>query len=92
MRRCLPIFLLLGACTAQQATVVDLSIKKIRAAHDTTAAGLVAGVCAMSLGAYYRLENPLESRGASLMCGGEGNTPLTVEGLADFLADQRITP
>ena len=92
MRSLFVLVLLLGACTAQQATLVDVSIGKIRDGHDTTAKGLIAGVCAMSLGAYYRLENPLQARGASMMCGGEGSTPVTIEGLADFLEDRSIQP
>ena len=84
--------LILGACTAQQAGYLETKTKQIQATHDTTAKGLIAGVCAMSLGAYYRLANPLEARGAAMMCGGSGAAPLTVEGLAGFLEDQRMVP
>lgn len=78
--------LLLGGCTAQQAGYLEAKTQQIRAAHDTTAKGLVAGVCAMSLGAYHRLGNDAQKRALDILCGGTDDAPtVTVEGLQEFL-------
>jgi len=84
----LALALLLGACTTQQAAVVDLGIEKVKAANDTTAQTLIATVCGMSVGAYNRLESPLERRGVDLLCGGDGEQPVTLEGLQRYLEAQ----
>ncbi len=81
--------LLLGACTSGQAALVDLNVAKIKAAHDLTARTLISSVCAMSVGAYYRLESPLARRGIDSLCGGDGSAPVTIEGLAAFLEAQQ---
>ena len=81
--------LLLGACTAQQAGYLETKTKQIQATHDTTAKGLIAAVCAMSVGAYHRLGSPLAKRGVDSLCGGDGSTPVTIEGLAAFLEAQQ---
>ena len=80
--------LLLGACTAQQAGYLESKTKQIQQTHDTTAKGLVAGVCAMSLGAYHRLGNDAQKRALTMLCGGGNETPVTIEGLAAFLEAQ----
>lgn len=87
MRRfIIPVFvLLLGACTAQQAAVIDLGIGKVKAANDTTAKTLIVTVCGMTVGAYNRLERPTDRRGVDLLCGGDGEDPITLQDLRRFL-------
>ena len=77
--------LLLGACSAQQAALVDLNVAKVQAAHDLTARTLVDSVCAMSVGAYNRLGSPADRRGVDLLCGGSGEDPITLSALRQFL-------
>jgi len=89
MRRLLyiPTFLLLllGACTAQQAAVVDLGIENIKKGNDTTAKVLIQSTCGMTLGAYHRLESPTDKQGADLLCGGTWDRPITRQDLQRFL-------
>ncbi len=73
--------LVLGACTAQQAAVVNLGIEKVKAANDTTAIVLIQSTCAMAVGAYHRLEQLNYKRGVDLLCGGDGADPLTLRDL-----------
>ncbi len=77
--------LLLGACTAQQAAVVDLGVAKVQAGNDSVAKGLIAAVCGMTKGASMRLESSAERRGVDLLCGGNGNDPITLQDLQRFL-------
>ena len=90
MRLCIPIFfvLLLGACTAQQAAVINLGIEKVKATNDTTASVLIQSTCGMTVGAYNRLESPTDRRGVDLLCGGDGEDPITLQGLQRFLDAQ----
>ena len=81
--------LLLGACSAQQAALVDLNVAKVQAAHDLTARTLIASVCAMTKGAYNRLDSPAHQRGVDLLCGGDGEDPVTLSGLRQFLEIQK---
>ena len=78
--------LLLGACSAQQAALVDLNVAKVQAAHDLTARTLIASVCAMTKGAYNRLDSPAHRRGVDLLCGGDGEDPITLSALRQFLS------
>ncbi|KKK88679.1 hypothetical protein LCGC14_2740710 [marine sediment metagenome] len=84
----LGILVLLGACTAQQSAVVDLGVAKVRDGNDTTAKTLIATVCGMTVGAYNRLESPTDRRGVDLLCGGDGEDPLTRQDLQRFLDAQ----
>ncbi len=81
----LALTLLLGACTAQQAAVIDLGIERVKAANDTTAQVLVQSTCGMTVGAYNRLESPTDRRGVDLLCGGDGEDPITLQDLQRFL-------
>lgn len=83
----IPIFLplLLGACTAQQAAVVNLGLEKVKATNDTTAQVLIQSTCGMTLGAYHRLESPTDKQGADLLCGGTWDPPITLQDLQRFL-------
>ena len=80
--------LFLGACTAQQAAVIDLGIEKVKAGNDTTAKTLIVTVCGMTVGAYNRLESPTDRRGVDLLCGGDGEDPITLQDLRRFLDAQ----
>ena len=80
--------LLLGACTAQQAAVVDLGVAKAKATNDTTAKTLIATVCGMTVGAYNRLGSASDRQGVDLLCGGNGEDPITLGDLRRFLEAQ----
>lgn len=80
--------LLLGACTTQQAALVDLGVAKVRAVNDLMAKNLISATCGMTKGAYERLESPLEQRGVDLLCGGDGEDPITLGDLQRFLEAQ----
>ncbi len=74
-------FLLLSACTSVQQAVVGQGVEKIRQAMDTEAEILKASVCAMSVGAYHRVNNATERRALDVLCGGEWTRPITVDDL-----------
>jgi len=80
--------LLLGACTSQQAAVADLVTTKVEATNDTLAKVLIQSTCGMTVGAYNRLESPTDRRGVDLLCGGDGEDPITLQGLQRFLEAQ----
>ncbi|MEE9210508.1 MAG: hypothetical protein V3U23_08640 [Kiloniellales bacterium] len=42
---------------------------------------LKAGVCAMSIGAYHRVNNAPERRALDVLCGGEWARPVTADDL-----------
>ena len=84
----LALALALGACTAQQDAVIQLGIEKIKAANDTTAKTLIQSVCGMTKGATERLESPTDRRGVDLLCGGNGEDPITRGDLQRWLDAQ----
>ncbi len=85
-RACALALLFLGGCTAQQAGYLESKTKQIQATHDTTAKGLILANCAMSLGAYFRLNNDVQQQALAALCGGTDEAPtVTVEGLQEFL-------
>ena len=76
--------LLLGAffltgCTAAQRAAVDQGITAARQAKDAEAETLKAAVCAMSIGAYHRVNNDDERRALDVLCGGTWQRPLTAD-------------
>ena len=77
----LVLLLLLGACTAGQTAAVNLGIEKVKAGNDTAAQVLIQSTCAMTVGAYNRLEKPTDRRGVDLLCGGDGEDAVTQEDL-----------
>ena len=89
MRSLFVLVLLLGACTSQQAAVVDVIAAKVRAGNDSVAKNLIVTICGMTVGAYYRLESPAERRGVDLLCGGNGDDPITLRDLRAFLEAQK---
>ena len=72
---------LLAGCTAAQRAVVGQGVAHARQAKDTEAEGLKASVCAMSIGAYHRVNNPAERRALDVLCGGEWERPVTADDL-----------
>ncbi len=74
-------FLLLPACTSVQKAVVGQGVEKIRQAKDAEAEVLKASVCAMSIGAYHRVNNATERRALDVLCGGEWARPVTADDL-----------
>ncbi len=77
--------LLLGGCTAPQTAVANLGVQKVKAANDTLAQTLIVTVCGMTVGAFNRLESATDRRGVDLLCGGDGEDPITLQGLQRFL-------
>ena len=71
--------LLLSACTSVQRAVVGQGVEKIRQAKDAEAEVLKASVCAMSIGAYHRVNNATERRALDVLCGGEWERPVTAD-------------
>ena len=77
--------LLLGACTSQQRAVADLVTEKVKTVNDTVAGTLIQSTCGMTVGAFNRLESPTNRRGVDLLCGGDGEDPITLGDLQRFL-------
>ncbi len=73
--------LLLPACTSVQRAVVGQGVEKIRQAKDAEAEVLKASVCAMSIGAYHRVNNATERRALDVLCGGEWERPVIADDL-----------
>jgi len=76
--------LLLGAvflagCTATQNAIVSQGIAAVRQAKDAEAETLKASVCAMSIGAYNRVNTDMERRALDVLCGGEWERPVTAD-------------
>ena len=72
-------FLLLPACTSAQRAVIGQGVEKIRQAKDAEAEVLKASVCAMSIGAYHRVNTATERRALDVLCGGEWARPITAD-------------
>ena len=75
---------LLSACTPVQQAMVGQGVETIRQAKDAEAEVLKASVCAMSLGAYHRVNNATERRALDVLCGGEWTQPVTADDLRSF--------
>jgi hypothetical protein len=73
--------LLLAGCTGVQRAVVGQGVEHARQAKDTEAEVLKASLCAMSIGAYHRVNNPAERRALDVLCGGEWERPVTADDL-----------
>ena len=70
-----------AGCTPVQQTVIGHSVENIRAAKDAEADILKASVCAMSIGAYHRVNSATERRALDVLCGGEWTRPVTADDL-----------
>ena len=69
----------LVGCTTAQKAALSVSIEKVRQAKDTEAEILKVGLCAMSIGAYHRVNNDTERRSIDVLCGGEWERPVTAD-------------
>ncbi len=72
---------MLPACTSVQRAVVGQGVEQIRQAKDAEAEVLKASDCAMSIGAYHRVNNATERRALDVLCGGEWARPVTADDL-----------
>ena len=70
-----------AACTPVQQAIVDRGVEKARAAKDAEAEVLKASLCAMSLGAYHRVNDAAERRALDALCGGDWARPVTIDDL-----------
>lgn len=70
---------LLSACTPGQTAALGQGLEAARRAKDAEAAALKAALCAMSVGAYHRVNNDLEQRAIDALCGGAWERPLTMD-------------
>ena len=61
---------LLAACTPAQQVALEGGMEAARRAKDAEARALKGALCAMSLGAYHRLNGDLERRALDVLCGG----------------------
>jgi hypothetical protein len=71
----------LAGCTAAQQAVVAQGVERIRQTKDAEAEVLKASVCAMSLGAYHRVNSDAEKRALDVLCGGNWERPVTADDL-----------
>ena len=71
----------LAGCTAAQRAAVGQGVEHVRQAKDTEAEALKASVCAISIGAYHRVNNPAERRALDVLCGGQWERPVTADDL-----------
>lgn len=67
--------LLLGGCAARIGPAVEAATVEGQAAADAAAKGNLALLCATTVGAYFRLENPQHQQGIALICA-TGGVPL----------------
>ncbi len=77
----LPGAFFLAGCTPAQQAVVGQGIQHVRQAKDAEAEVLKASVCAMSLGAYHRVNSDAERRALDVLCGGAWQRPVTADDL-----------
>ncbi len=69
----------LAGCTAAQQAAVGQGVDEIRRTKDLEAEVLKASVCAMSVGAYHRVNSDAERRALDVLCGGAWERPVTAE-------------
>ena len=65
--------------------MIQLGIEKLKKGNDTTAKTLIQSTCGMTVGAWNRLPSPTDRRAVDLLCGGDGEDPITLESLQRFL-------
>jgi len=71
--------LVLAACNPAQRIAVDEGIERAKLAKDTEARVLKASLCAMSIGAYHRINGVAERRALDVLCAGAADRPENVE-------------
>ena len=75
--------ILLGACTPAHQLALNSGIERGQDAKDTEARLLKASVCAMSIGAYYRVNTIVERRALDVLCGGAEGALASAEALPE---------
>jgi len=75
--------ILLGACTPAQQLALSSGVERGQNAKDTEAQLLKASVCAMSIGAYYRVNTMIERRALDVLCGGAEGALASAEALLE---------
>ena len=60
--------LLLGGCSAAGRALIGVSVEKVEYGADSAGKVLVKAPCAMTAGAFFRLENPNQRKGVELLC------------------------
>lgn len=68
-----------SGCTPVQNAILERGTEAVRQAKDSEAETLKVAVCAMSIGAFYRVNNDTEQRALAILCGGEGERPITAD-------------
>lgn len=71
--------LVLASCTSAQKAFVGQSVEAVKQAKDAEAALLKVSVCAMSIGAYHRVNNATERQALDVLCGGDWARPVTAD-------------
>ncbi|HDZ74360.1 MAG TPA: hypothetical protein ENH55_16670 [Aurantimonas coralicida] len=71
--------LLLAGCSTAQRAALTAGIEHARQAKDIEAGVLKASLCAMSIGAYHRVNNEPEQRAIDVLCGGQWERPVTAD-------------
>ncbi len=70
-------FLFLSSCTAAQRAIITEQVKSIQQFNDDEARLLKTQLCAIRLGAYFRVLTDAERRAFDVLCGGQWERPLT---------------
>ena len=65
------LLLVLSGCTLAQKAIVGQAISIAQDSKDTEAEVLKAALCAISVGAYHRLNTASEKQAIDTLCGGE---------------------
>lgn len=55
---------------------LSTGVTSVRTTNDVIARGLIASMCGISVGAYYRLKNPTYKDGIKRLCGGSNTIEL----------------
>ncbi len=69
----------LAGCTAAGRAAVGQGVEHLRQAKDAEAEVLKASLCAMSIGAYHRINTDVEQRALDVLCGGQWERPVTAD-------------
>ncbi len=65
----------LFACDPSQSIAVEGGIERAQQAKDAEARVLKASLCAMSIGAYHRVNDEAEQRALDVLCSGTADSP-----------------
>jgi hypothetical protein len=82
-------FIALAGCTDASRAIVNQAVETVKRAEDTKARLALQAPCAVTVGAYNRLNDATRQRAVMALCGGRGERPVTAEDLQRFLATPR---